>query len=62
VKKNGGRTQFFVDTKSHSGKIVFNLQGEKYRAMIGPKQEEGKKPGKKPEFKKVGLPIAFGMP
>ena len=22
----------------------------------------GKKLGKKPEFKKVGLPIAFGMP
>jgi hypothetical protein len=30
--------------------------------MIGPEQEERKKSGKKPEFKKVGLPIAFGMP
>jgi hypothetical protein len=26
------------------------------------KQERRKKLGKKPELKKVGLPIAFGMP
>jgi|GEM_PF-1320466 len=25
-------------------------------------QEEGKKSGKKPEYKKLGPPIAFGMP
>jgi hypothetical protein len=25
-------------------------------------QERRNKPGKKPEFKKVGPPIAFGMP
>ncbi len=25
-------------------------------------QEERKKWGKKPEYKKLGLPIAFGMP
>jgi hypothetical protein len=30
--------------------------------MIGHKLEGRDKPGKKPEFKKVGLPIAFGMP
>jgi hypothetical protein len=30
--------------------------------MIGPKQEGKSQSGKKPEFKKVGLPIAFGMP
>jgi hypothetical protein len=63
VKNNGAETQFFVDRNPHSGKIVLNFPGEKkYRAMIGHKSEGRNKSGKKPEFKKVGLPIAFGMP
>jgi hypothetical protein len=30
--------------------------------MIGQQQKRRNKSGKKPEYKKVGLPIAFGMP
>jgi hypothetical protein len=62
LKNNDRWAQFFVDRNTHSGKIDFDFRGENERAMKVLKQEGRKKLGKKPEYKKLGPPIAFGMP
>jgi hypothetical protein len=51
-----------VDTGGSLGKIDFTSSQEGFKAMKVGRQEGRKKSGKKPEFKKVGPPIAFGMP
>jgi hypothetical protein len=51
-----------VDTGGSLGKIDFTCSREGFKVMKVGRQEERKKSGNKPEYKKVGPPIAFGMP
>jgi hypothetical protein len=61
MRRDRGSNQNFIDRKTGLGKIRFKSLEERWWAMKTPILED-KKVGKKPEFKKRGTPIAFGMP
>jgi hypothetical protein len=59
---SGKGNKKMVDTGGSLGKIDFTSCQEVFKAMKVGRQEGRKKSGKKPEYKKVDPPIAFGIP